>query len=92
MAGGPGGSSTAPEVEALRSDLIVMLVHSSGATSREVLELVDTLEQFGRRPAWILMVDSQRKVGKRMDEAQAAGVSLRSGRPGGLGDVHEELT
>ena len=78
VAGGPGGSASAPEVEALRSDLIVLLVHSS-ATSREVLELVDTLEQFGRRPAWALMVNSQRKLGREMDKAQAAGVSLRSG-------------
>ncbi len=77
VAGGPGGSSTAPEVEALRSDLIVMLVQS-GAKSREVLDLVNTLEQFGRRPAWTLMIDSERKVVKRMVEAQASGVSLRT--------------
>jgi hypothetical protein len=77
VAGGPGGSATAPEVEALRSDLIVMLVQS-GAKSREVLDLVNTLEQFGRRPAWTMMIDSQRKVGKRMSQAQSSGVSLKS--------------
>jgi hypothetical protein len=54
-----------------------MLV-KSGAKSREVLDLVNTLEQFGRRPAWALMIDSQRKVGKRMTAAQASGVSLKS--------------
>jgi capsular polysaccharide biosynthesis protein len=81
VAGGPGGSASAPEVEALRSDLIVLLVQSS-ATSREVLELVETLEQFGRRPAWALMVNSQRKLLREMDNAQARGVSLRSGAQG----------
>jgi len=75
VAGGSAASDAAPEVEALRSDLIVLLVEKA-ATTREVLDLVATLEQFGRRPSWVLTIGSRRKVGKSMDKAQASGVNL----------------
>jgi capsular polysaccharide biosynthesis protein len=76
-AAGPAGSDAGPEVEALRSDVLVVLVQKA-APAGELTDLVDTLAQFGRRPEWVLMVDSVRKVHKQMDRAQAAGVNLRA--------------
>lgn len=76
-AAGQPGSDTGPEVEAIRSDVLVILAQKAVRNS-ELLDLVETVTKFGRHPTWILMVDSQRKVEKLMDRAQQAGVSLRA--------------
>jgi hypothetical protein len=61
VATGSSDSEFTPEGEAQRSDVIVLLVQAD-SRGKDLLEVVLTLEQFGHRPEWILLVDSIRKT------------------------------
>jgi hypothetical protein len=61
VAGTQPGSGSAGEVEALRSDVISLLV-TRGTRGRDVARAGETMTQYGHRPDWILFVQSPRRL------------------------------
>lgn len=60
VATGSSDPEATPEGEAMRSDVLVLLVPAD-TRGKDLMESVWTLEHFGHRPEWILLVDSTRK-------------------------------
>jgi hypothetical protein len=69
--GGLPGSESAGEVEALHSDVVVLLI-GRGTRSRDVARAVETFAQYGHRPDWILFVGSRRRLRKRIETSELA--------------------
>ena len=60
VATGSSDPESTPEGEAMRSDVLVLLVQAD-TRGKDLMESVWTLEHFGHRPEWILLVESTRK-------------------------------
>jgi hypothetical protein len=59
-----------PEAEAQRSDVVVLIVEAD-TRGKDLMESVWTLEHFGHRPEWILLVGSIRKSRRAMKRARS---------------------
>jgi hypothetical protein len=68
VAASSSDAKAAPVAEAGRSNLVVLVVRS-GLRSKELMESIWMLEQFGHRPEWILLVDSVRKTRRAVKRA-----------------------
>lgn len=67
VAGNVPGSPSAGEAEALRSDLIVLLV-ARGHRSRQLAATAALLEEYGHPPDWVLFVQAPRAARRRIAE------------------------
>jgi hypothetical protein len=82
VSGEPPGGPTAGEMEALRSNVVVLLVNR-GAKARRVAQVVEMLDQFGHPLDWILFVSSTRASRKRFQsqETPSAGAEVEQETP-----------
>jgi capsular polysaccharide biosynthesis protein len=84
VSGAPTGGPSAGEMEALRSDVVVLVVHR-GAKARRLVSAVEVLEQFGHSVDWILFVNSPRTARKRFSGEGAgfppAGIEQETASP-----------
>jgi hypothetical protein len=71
VSGDPPGGPAAGEMEALRSNVVVLLVNRR-ASARKLAEVVEMLDQFGHPLDWILFVSSTRAARQRF-QAQDKG-------------------
>jgi capsular polysaccharide biosynthesis protein len=73
VAGNVPGSPSAGEAEALRSDLVVLLI-PRGHRSRQLAATATLLEEYGHGPDWVLFVQSPRAARRRIAEKSPASV------------------
>jgi hypothetical protein len=74
VATGSSDLESTPEGEAMRSDVLVLLVQAD-TRGKDLMESVWTLEHFGHRPEWILLVESTRKSRRVMKRETRKGPS-----------------